>query len=430
MLSSAKTLSVHSPAIPQRLGQAALVPVSLYGHEGINTLFNYTLVLKTPDALKHLSSQTANFHLDDFIGQPLTVFIQLDSFGVDLSAWHRAVAAEDLSAIRPTHRPHAAADYPSGHSDASYAAGAASKRTTSNRTTAAATRPATGSSVAVREISALITHAQILRVENRQAVYQLTLQPWLYLATLTTDCKIYQALSVVDLLDQLLADYPFPVDKRLIETYPQRDYQVQFNETDFAFFSRLCEEWGINYFFEHRDGQHCLILIDNHGAYQRPRHPAYHSLRYDPAQHRVDEATVHTFVPHHQLTSGQFTARDYDYTQPKADLTVSYCDPRATAHADQEIYQWHAQANYSQPQAGTSARSASAERQTKINSAMHDDVTRTPHVSDVPHAVQPSHASHVPHASPASHAAQPHATNKSAAHATDAHDAGNGIRRQ
>ncbi|MEB0001179.1 phage late control D family protein, partial [Cryobacterium sp. RTS3] len=83
----------------------------------------------------------------------------------------------------------------------------------------------------------------------------------MHLATLTTDCKIFQDQSVIKIIDLLFADYAFPVDKRLIETYPKRDYQTQYNESDFTFFSRLCEEWGINYFFEHDNGVHRLVLI-------------------------------------------------------------------------------------------------------------------------------------------------------------------------
>ncbi|MEB0015334.1 phage late control D family protein, partial [Glaciimonas sp. Gout2] len=72
-------------------------------------------------------------------------------------------------------------------------------------------------------ISGLITAASMLRQEGRHALYEVTLRPWLHLATLTTDCKIFQDQSVIEIIDLLFADYAFPVDKRLIETYPKRD---------------------------------------------------------------------------------------------------------------------------------------------------------------------------------------------------------------
>jgi len=90
----------------------------------------------------------------------------------------------------------------------------------------------------VREINALVTEAAFLGEAGRHAQYLLTLRPWLHLAELRTDCRIFQDLTVVQILEALLARYPFPVRWRLAEHYPPRDYQTQFNESDFAFFER------------------------------------------------------------------------------------------------------------------------------------------------------------------------------------------------
>jgi type VI secretion system secreted protein VgrG len=182
-----------------------------------------------------------------------------------------------------------------------------------------------------RQINALITDASRWGEEGRHVQYKLTLRPWLHLATLTTDCKIFQNKTVVQILDELLADYDFPVDKRLIETYPPRDYQVQFNESDFAFFERLCQEWGISYFFEHSDGKHRLVLIDNMGAYKKNDSAAYQEVEYHAPGWKVDAEYIHSFVPHNQLTSGRYASRDYDYTGPRADLSIGRSDPRPPA---------------------------------------------------------------------------------------------------
>jgi type VI secretion system secreted protein VgrG len=193
--------------------------------------------------------------------------------------------------------------------------------------------------------------------------YKLTLRPWLHLATLSSDCKIFQNKSAIDILDELLADYAFPVDKRLIETYPSRDYQTQYNESDFEFFSRLCQEWGINYFFEHSAtegasglGKHRLVLVDAMGAYKKNDSAAYQEVEYHAPGWKVDAEYVHSFVPHNQLTSGKYASRDYDYTRPRADLAIGRSDPRPTGQADAEVYQWHAGAtgsHYAQPRAGS-----------------------------------------------------------------------------
>ena len=45
-------------------------------------------------------------------------------------------------------------------------------------------------------------------------------------------------------------------------TYPTREYCVQFSETDFAFISRLLEDEGIWYYFDHAEDKHTLVITD------------------------------------------------------------------------------------------------------------------------------------------------------------------------
>jgi type VI secretion system secreted protein VgrG len=297
---SARTLEIRSDAIPVILGRAALEPVRLAGFEGINKLFEYQLLVATPDSLNIGASEAADFDLDSFIGREITCTIQLDGSGTFLAG------ADHVGA-------------------------------------------------GIREISALITDAQMWGEEGRHVQYQLTLRPWLHLATLSTDHKIYQDKTAVDILDELLSDYAFPVDKRLIEKYPQRDFQTQFGESDFAFFSRITQEWGISYFFEHSDGEHRLVLIDNMGAHKQNASAAYQDVEYHQPGWKIDAEYIHSFVPHNQLTSGQFSTREYDYTRPRSDLSISQSAPRPTGQAGGEVYQWHdgmAGAHYVQPRAG------------------------------------------------------------------------------
>lgn len=303
------TLAVTSAALPD-----ALEPVRLSGHEGLNALFEYALVLKTPDALNFSFSQAADIDLDALIGCEISCSIELDGAG-------------------------------------EFAAGVVGGN-------------AGGQGAGTRQINALITGAQLWGEEGRHIQYKLTLRPWLHLATLSTDCKIYQNKTVVQILDELFADYSFPVDKHLSETYPSRDYQTQFNESDFAFFERLCQEWGISYHFHHSDGKHRLVLTDNMGAYPPMPSAAYQQVEYHAPGWKVDAEYISSFVPHHQLTSGMYSSREYDYTRPKADLSVKHADPRPTGQADQEVYQWHdgqAGNHYVQPRAGAGVNEPLAE---------------------------------------------------------------------
>ncbi|WP_304304707.1 type VI secretion system Vgr family protein [Pseudacidovorax intermedius] len=302
------TLRVHSPALPVFAGTPLLQPVRLSGHEGVNALFAYELLLQTPDALAPgaLADACADIDLDALIGREIHCEIDLDGAGTFL---------------------------PGGVGDAVDHLGAG-----------------------VREINALITEAELLGEHGRHLRYRLVLRPWLHLATLNSDCRIFQNATVVDILDALLANYPFPFDKRLSESFPLRDYQTQFNESDFAFFERLCQEWGISYHFEHDAGAHRLVLSDHLGAFGPNPSEAYRQVAYHPPGWKLDAEYLHAFMPASRLTSGRYSSREYDYTRPRADLSVSRSDPRPTGFAEAEVYAWHASlggSHYAQPRAGT-----------------------------------------------------------------------------
>ncbi|MCP3024461.1 type VI secretion system Vgr family protein [Cupriavidus basilensis] len=287
---SARAVTVKGTGLPGLLGQSALTFSRLKGRDGINTLFVYEIELKTPDSRHVWFGPQANLDLQAMQGKELTIEIELEGSGTGLAG--------------------------------NVGAG-------------------------TREISGIVHEVQGPFIVGRQAVYRLTLRPWLWLATRTTDYKIFQQKTVVEILDELLADYTFPVEKRLdVARYPRREYQVQYGETDYAFFKRLTEEWGISYFFEHLEGRHRLVLTDGNGAFRRFASPAYHTLRWYPSADRVDEEHLFDFQIVDTLVSGKWTANDYDFVKPRADLTVGTADPRDTAHADGEMVEWpgtHAQ---------------------------------------------------------------------------------------
>ncbi|MDP9902155.1 phage late control D family protein [Variovorax ginsengisoli] len=225
-----RTLSVQSTAIEQHLGRPALTPVRLSGTEGVNSLFEYELLLKTSDALNADASEGANFNIDDFVGREISCSIALDGAG------------EFLPGTVGT----------------------------------SVDRIGTGA----RQINALISKAEYWGEEGRHSQYRLTLRPWLHLATKRTSTKIYQNKSAIDILDELLGAYAFPVHKILFAQYPARDFQVQYNESDFEFFCRVTEEWGVNYFFEHSDGKHRLVLIDAMAGWRPTDSEAYRTVEY------------------------------------------------------------------------------------------------------------------------------------------------------
>ncbi|MFC4159046.1 type VI secretion system Vgr family protein [Chitinimonas lacunae] len=190
--------------------------------------------------------------------------------------------------------------------------------------------------------------AQIGR-DGRYYVYRAELRPWFWFLQRTMDCKIFQNLSVPEIVRQVFSDHPIAQFlERLAGSYPKRDYCVQYNESDFTFVSRLLEQEGISYWFEHQSGQHRMVLGDGMGAHQPM--PGYEELlcHLNPNDGMTLETeTVSVWKSHREVLSGQVEINDYDFLKPRADLTSRGAEIRPHALGDYDVYGWPG--NYVEP---------------------------------------------------------------------------------
>ncbi|EGM8354397.1 type VI secretion system tip protein TssI/VgrG [Escherichia coli] len=189
-----------------------------------------------------------------------------------------------------------------------------------------------------RYISGLVTAARVVGHEGRSVTYELRIEPWLKLLTHTSDYKAFQNKTVVEILDEVLAEYSFPVEKRLVENYPSRTWQVQYGETDFDFIQRLMQEWGIYWWFEHSENSHTLVLADAISAHKAcPDSPL---VSYYQAGLKLDKEFIHTIMANESLRTGQWVLDDFDFMKPRSLLANTVANPRETGHADFEHYEW------------------------------------------------------------------------------------------
>ncbi|APG99129.1 type VI secretion protein Vgr [Salmonella enterica subsp. enterica serovar Newport] len=189
-----------------------------------------------------------------------------------------------------------------------------------------------------RHISGLVTAARVVGHEGRSVTYELRMEPWVKLLTHTSDYKAFQNKTVVDILDEVLAEYPYPVEKRLVESYPVRTWQVQYGETDFDFLQRLMQEWGIYWWFEHSEDSHTLVLADAISAHKAcPDSPL---VEWHQEGLKLDKEFIHTITANESLRTGQWVLDDFDFTKPRSLLANTVANPRETGHANYEHYEW------------------------------------------------------------------------------------------
>jgi type VI secretion system secreted protein VgrG len=158
---------------------------------------------------------------------------------------------------------------------------------------------------------------------DRFTAYFADLRPWLWLMTMNSDCKIFQNKSAPDIIQQVFTDLGFTdVKNSLTGTYQPREYCVQYQESSFAFVSRLMEEEGIFYFFEHASSKHTLVLADDSSAYGACPGLTTATMRPDVSDREVIDAVLGCRLEQ-QVVVGQYKTTDYNFVTPSTDLTAT-----------------------------------------------------------------------------------------------------------
>ncbi len=151
--------------------------------------------------------------------------------------------------------------------------------------------------------------------------YTATLVPWPWFLTCTRNCRIFQNKTTADILQAIFADRKFSdYALRLHGNYQPREYCVQYRETDFQFISRLMEEDGIYYFFEHEQKKHTLVLAD-HSSEFKPS-PVWPEILFRPVEGGIEKSeTVRTWMLSQEVKPGQYTLRDFNFETPLVQLS-------------------------------------------------------------------------------------------------------------
>lgn len=127
-----------------------------------------------------------------------------------------------------------------------------------------------------------VTGAEQSGANGGFARYVLTVEPWIRFLGMGRDSRIFQDMTVPDILDAVFRAYDgkgrlapaWRFDLQDRDAYPRRSVTTQYQESDLAFVERLMFEEGLFYFFEHVGdpdspsfGSHTLVIADHNGAF-------------------------------------------------------------------------------------------------------------------------------------------------------------------
>ncbi|MDB4985294.1 MAG: type secretion system Vgr family protein [Myxococcaceae bacterium] len=180
-----------------------------------------------------------------------------------------------------------------------------------------------------------------------------TVRPWLWFLSRSSNCRIFQDKTVPEIVREVCQDHGFTdIRDALQDNYHSWEYVVQYRESDFAFISRLLEQEGIYYFFEHEQAKHTMVLAD--GPKSHKPAPNYETVPYRALADVADQdlECLHTWQVQHQVQTGAYVLDDYDFKRPRAALQVKLQAARSHPHSRYEVYDYPGE--YTQTQEGES----------------------------------------------------------------------------
>ncbi|SMG61136.1 type VI secretion system Vgr family protein [Paraburkholderia susongensis] len=155
--------------------------------------------------------------------------------------------------------------------------------------------------------------------------YRLELGSWLSFLIRNQNCRIFQDLTVPQIVEQIFGGYPqasFRFD--LSRDYAVREYCVQFLESDLTFVKRLLESEGLYFFFEHTASQQTLVISDTQQFADLDAPYATLQFLPDGEEHRAIAGREGIQRIHRTRTvqSTNVVLRDFDYLAPGKSLEV------------------------------------------------------------------------------------------------------------
>jgi type VI secretion system secreted protein VgrG len=173
--------------------------------------------------------------------------------------------------------------------------------------------------------------------QDGYAHYEATIVPWLWFLTRTSDCRVFQNKTVPEILREMFQKHGGDVRFNLTGNYQPKEFCVQYRETDFNFVSRLMEQEGIYYFFQHEDGKHHLIVADSISAH-RPfagyEEISFHELE----QGAMAREVITDWTAEKEVQPVAYALTDFDFTKPRTNLLSSTQVTRKHGRARYEVF--------------------------------------------------------------------------------------------
>ncbi len=164
--------------------------------------------------------------------------------------------------------------------------------------------------------------------------YRIELAPHWWLSTLNRRTRVWRDITVVEVIAKVLREAKVDFEDKWSTSYPTVDHVTQYEESDFAFVSRLLEHEGIAYWFQHAQSSHRLLFADAENAFAPASDNLLVNFEFGEGGHGGAEVgAMAAFSRTHRVTTKEVVLRDYDPQHPTLPMMANSAirTPRATS---------------------------------------------------------------------------------------------------
>ncbi len=173
--------------------------------------------------------------------------------------------------------------------------------------------------------------------------YEMTVVPWFWFLTRSTDCRIFQnkdAQEILTLIFQEMGFSDFEFDIRIAR--PTLEYIVMYDESYYNFCARLMEQEGLIWTFRYEEGKHVLVIGDTNSMFRT-------IANLDAVPYHADSAAsqangIDGWNEAFNFRVGKITFRDFNYNRPSSRLMHVEAPATNLKHLNigaTERYQYH-----------------------------------------------------------------------------------------
>jgi type VI secretion system secreted protein VgrG len=192
----------------------------------------------------------------------------------------------------------------------------------------------------VRYFTGIAVEGQTLGVREDLFVFQLLLRPSLWLLGKTANCRIWHEKTALEIIKEVLSDRRVDFRPKTQRTYPKLEYCVQYRETDFDFVSRLMEQHGIYYFFEHEAAKHTMVLADSKSSHQDIPERKTIDFAATLASNRFPDESLQQWSSQRRFRTGKFELKDYNFKQPNSNMVGDHAGKEKYEKSQLECYDY------------------------------------------------------------------------------------------